>query len=182
MPEAPVVDLEDDGEEKSEIMLISQSEKSEGNEKDRKESEKTQFNEIIDSMMGEKAPPGGSTTTIKEEENGSNPENMINNLMLSMRLKAKANEEAKKMLKRKDDKATLEKDTTNSNLERESDGNQSGNLESESEGGKSGKRKRKLFNSFCDDLMDENGEVHPQVSEAIHSSWGCSLPFYGRLP
>merc|ERR1719222_1065012 len=86
-----------------------------------------------------------------------------------MRQKAKANEEAKKMLKRKDDKATLDKDITNSNLERESDGNQSGNLESESEGGKSGKRKRKLFNSFCDDLMDENGEVHPQVKRSRKS-------------
>ena len=33
----------------------------------------------------------------------------------------------------------------------------------ENVGPKSGKRKRKLFNSFCDDLMDEKGEVRQQV-------------------
>ena len=36
-------------------------------------------------------------------------------------------------------------------------------VNSENVGPKSGKKKRKLFNSFCDDLMDEKGEIRQQV-------------------
>ena len=170
MPEIPFVvnlDSEEKADDKSEIMLISQNKTSEGKtsriEKDRKQSEKTQFNEIIDSMM-----QTSDGSTIKEEERSSvlapkrsDHENMIDDLMLNLLQKAKANEEAKKMSK-KADNAKLDQDTSNSALERESVGKRE-NIERESEGNKSAKRKRKLFNSFCDDLMDEQGEIHPQV-------------------
>ena len=163
VPKAPlpcVVNLEDNPESKSEIMLISQKKASKDNtsriDEDRNQSEKTQFNEIIDSMM-QKTP---ESTTIKEEEERSSvldpkrsdPENLINDLMLNMRQKAKANEEAKK----------VSRNTTHLNRDGKIDGDES-NIERESEGNKSTKRKRKLFNSFSDDLMDENGKVHHQV-------------------
>ena len=171
VPQIPFVvnvDLAEKPDDKSEIMLISQNKtSSEGNtsriEKDRKQSEKTQFNEIIDSMM-----QTSDGSAIKEEERSpvlapkrSDHENMIDDLMLNLSQKAKANEEAKKMSK-KADNAKLDQDTSNSALERESVGKRE-NIERESEGNKSAKRKRKLFNSFCDDLMDEQGEIHPQV-------------------
>ena len=205
VPNVVNVDFEDDPDDKSEILLISQKESS---EKDRKQSEKTQFNEIIDSMM--QTPPASDNGAVKEEkidQKGNNPENLINNLMLNMRQKAKANEEAKKRNAqnsnrereidgnqsgnvesesegrnsgnaesegRKSGNAESESEGRKSgNVESESEGRKSGNAESESEGRKSGKRKRKLFNSFCDDLMDENGEVHPQVRETIS---GHSIP------
>merc|ERR1719222_1539932 len=67
LPQAPLVVLEaDNGEEKSEIMLISEKEKFEGSDQ-RKQSEKTQFNEIIDSMM-QTPPPDSSTQSRKKEK------------------------------------------------------------------------------------------------------------------
>ena len=151
-------------------------------------SEKTQLTGIIDAMM--QTPDAGSTIK-KEEVSGSSTddtemlindtENLINDFMLNLSQKVKAKKASTKVEARKVDDYTpqnyTKSDGNNHEIEKESDGGEEresgggkeresdGGIEKESDGGKSAKRKRKLFNSFCDDLMDENGEVHHQVKK-----------------
>ena len=185
LPHVVNLDLEaDNGEDKSEILLIGQKKEgtSDGTFKleERKLSEKTQLTGIIDAMM--QTPDAGSTIK-KEEVSGSSTddtemlindtENLINDFMLNLSQKVKAKKASTKVEARKVDDYTpqnyTKSDGNNHEIEKESDGGEEresgGGIEKESDGGKSAKKKRKLFNSFCDDLMDENGEVHHQVKK-----------------
>ena len=185
LPQVVNLDLEaDNGEDKSDILLIGQKkeETSDGTTfklEERKLSEKTQLTGIIDAMM--QTPDAGSTIK-KEEVSGSSTddtemlindtENLINDFMLNLSQKVKAKKVSTKVEARKVDYTPqnyTKSDGNNHEIEKESDGGEEresdGGKEKESDGGKSAKRKRKLFNSFCDDLMDENGEVHHQVKK-----------------
>ena len=185
LPQVVNLDLEaDNGEDKSDILLIGQKkeETSDGTTfklEERKLSEKTQLTGIIDAMM--QTPDAGSTIK-KEEVSGSSTddtemlindtENLINDFMLNLSQKVKAKKVSTKVEARKVDYTPqnyTKSDGNNHEIEKESDGGEEresgGGIEKESDGGKSAKKKRKLFNSFCDDLMDENGEVHHQVKK-----------------